>query len=137
MRVLVVEDQAVIAFMLADELAAAGHEIIGPARTSHEAIELAELHHPDYAFVDLDLEEKAVGLDVTEHLTAALDVNVIICTAQPALARQSQTGALGLIAKPYAPGEATTSLAVVEAVLTGKGSPTAFPPSFELLVNPQ
>jgi CheY-like chemotaxis protein len=136
-RVLVVEDVALLALMLADELTESGHEVIGPASTSREAIRLAEMHHPTFAFVDLDLEEKAIGLDVTERLTADMGVNVIICTGQPGVARRAQSGAIGLLKKPYGPEEAATSLAIAEAVVRGTGSPKPLPPSFELLVSPQ
>jgi len=136
-RVLVVEDRDGTAFMLTEQLVAAGHEVIGPARTSDQAIRMADAHRPAFAFVDLDIEEQTIALDVTEYLTAALDVNVIICTGRPGLARQTQTGAVGLISKPYAPGEAVASLSIVEALVTGNRSLAAFPPSFELLISPQ
>lgn len=132
-RVLVVEDQTVIALMLADELTDRGHEVVGPASTSHEALHLANVHAPTYAFVDLDLETKAVGLSLTEHLTGRLGVSVIICTAQPGLARKVACGAIGLLTKPYSPKDAVSCLAIVAAVLDGAQSLPRFPLSFELL----
>lgn len=136
MRVLVVEDNATIASALADALAHADHNVVGLAKSSSEALRLAERHALDVALVDLDLERKAVGLDLTQRLTADLDLDVIICTAQPELARRVSSGAIGLIRKPFDPKDVVASLSVIEAVQSGAGSPP-FPPSFELLVSPQ
>lgn len=137
MNVLVVEDHDVLASMLVEELTGAGHEVIGPAQTSGDALRLAEQHHPRFAFVDLDLERKAVGLELTERLTADLGVNVIICTAQPDIARRVQSGAIGLISKPYLPRDAVAGLAIVRSMVIGEMSLLQFPVSFELLINPQ
>ena len=137
MRVLVVEDQATTAFAVANELTKAGHEVIGPAKSSKEAMQLAQRDRLDIALVDLDLERKAVGLDLTQQLTADLDLDVIICTGQPDLARRAPSGAIGLIRKPYDPKDVVASVSVVADLKSGAHSPQAFPPSFELLVSPQ
>lgn len=136
-RILIVEDHNLVAFTLADELTEAGHDVIGPARTSEEALQEAELHRPHFAFVDLDLERKAIGLEVAQRLTADLGVSVVICTGNPALARRVQSGAIGLLSKPYFPSEAVDCLAIVEAAVAGRPSSERLPPSFELLVSPQ
>ncbi|HVF16921.1 MAG TPA: response regulator, partial [Steroidobacteraceae bacterium] len=101
MRVLVVEDNAILAEVLSNALAQAGHEVIGPANSSAEAIQLAENEDPQIALVDLDLEKESIGLDVAEQLTGELDIEVIICTARPELARRASSGAMGLISKPF------------------------------------
>lgn len=137
MNVLVVEDHHAVASMLVDELTGAGHEVIGPAQTPGEALRLAEQHHPTFAFVDVDLERKAIGLELTERLTADLGVNVIICTAQPDIARRVQSGAIGLISKPYLPRDAVAGLALVRSMVIGEMSLLQFPVSFELLISPQ
>lgn len=136
MRVLVVEDKAATAFVLANALTKAGHEVVGPARSTDEAMRLAADGRLDIALVDLDLERKAAGLDLTQQFTADLDVDVILCTGRPELARRSQSGAIGLISKPYDPKDVVKSLSVVQALKSGVSSPP-LPPSFELLVSPQ
>lgn len=136
MRILVVEDQATIAFMLAEQLTKAGHEVLGPAKSSREALQLAKDHELDIAVVDLDLERRAVGLDLTQQLTAERNLDVIICTGQPDLARRAPSGAIGLIRKPYDPKDVVASVSVIEALKSGAASP-AFPHAFELLINPQ
>ena len=134
MRVLVVQDQTATEW--ADELADAGHELIGPARTSRDALRLAKSRKPDIAFVDLDAEGQAVVIELTEDLTADEHLDVIVCTAQPDIARRSQSGAIGLLSKPCSPRDVIASISIVAAMKDGERSPT-LPPSFELLVSPQ
>ena len=56
MVVLVVEDEAIIAYCSAAMLEDAGYAVLGPAHTSAEALELARSKRPDVALIDIDLE---------------------------------------------------------------------------------
>jgi two-component system, response regulator PdtaR len=136
MRVLVVQDQTPTASGWLKELTNAGHELIGPARTSRDALQLAKTRDPDIAFVDLDAEGQALGLELTESLTADEHLDVIVCTEQPDIARRSQSGAMGLLSKPCSPQDVIASISIVAAMKDGERSST-LPPSFELLVSPQ
>ena len=118
MRVLIVEDQALIALSLRISLLAAGHAVIGPASTSAEALSLARDSRPDLAFVDVDLEAKKAGLNVAHQLATAR-VPVIFATGQVDPVRKSGLG-LGVLAKPYDPEEATHAVAWVQAVMHGQ-----------------
>jgi len=137
MRVLIVEDNVLLARVLTEALTEAGHEVIGPASSSGEAIQLAENEDPQIALVDLDLERWSIGLDVAEELTAELDIDVIICTATPELARRGSSGAIGLISKPYDLRDVVKSLSIVQAFPSENQPSPLLPPSFELLVSPQ
>ena len=59
MVVLVVEDEAIIAYCSAAMLEDAGYAVLGPAHTSAEALELARGKRPDVALIDIDLECRA------------------------------------------------------------------------------
>lgn len=54
-RVLIVEDEAVIAFDLEDALRNAGYDPIGPALTLAEALQLVEATNLDAAIVDVGM----------------------------------------------------------------------------------
>ena len=56
-RVLVVDDQVLIAMMLADMLREMGHEVIGPAQTASKALHFAQFVNLDCAILDIDLGE--------------------------------------------------------------------------------
>jgi DNA-binding response OmpR family regulator len=56
LRILLVEDDAVISALVADVLAELGHDVCGTARTEQEAIDAAALHKPDLMIVDAYLQ---------------------------------------------------------------------------------
>jgi chemotaxis family two-component system sensor kinase Cph1 len=55
-KILIVEDQAMISFLLEDVVVSMGHEIIGPAVNGRQALALAEQGGFDGALVDYNLE---------------------------------------------------------------------------------
>ncbi|HEY5759006.1 MAG TPA: response regulator, partial [Steroidobacter sp.] len=116
MRVLVVEDQWLIATDLADALLAAGHQVIGPALDSTHALLLAASEHPQLALIDIDLERRGIGLEIAERMHSEHDTAVIFTTAQPTLARTCHW-AFGLICKPYDVTEAAAAVDAVEMQL--------------------
>jgi CheY-like chemotaxis protein len=54
-RILVVEDEALVAMMLEDMLADLGCEVVGPAMRLDEGLELARLNGLDAAVLDINL----------------------------------------------------------------------------------
>lgn len=54
-RVLVVEDEPLIAFDVADHLREAGFEVVGPAASVPAALKLLEAHGCDLAVLDVNL----------------------------------------------------------------------------------
>ncbi len=57
LRILIVEDQAVIAMLLAEVLGGMGHDVCGIAYTEAEAVAAAARHDPDLMIVDARLGE--------------------------------------------------------------------------------
>jgi AmiR/NasT family two-component response regulator len=55
MRILIAEDEPIIALALAERLRRLGHDPIGPARDGIEAVEAARAHHPDLYLFDIDM----------------------------------------------------------------------------------
>jgi CheY-like chemotaxis protein len=133
MRILIVEDKALVALTLASSLEREGHEVIGPAPTSRRALQLGRDELPQLAFVDIDLEEKGVGLDVARQLYASCNCAVIFTTARPELARTCDC-AIGLICKPYSFDDAVLAVQTAHSIMRGE-RPLAsqVPRSLELL----
>lgn len=101
LRILVVEDEILIALELESLLQDSGHEVIGIAASSNEAVSLAETQHPDLAFVDIHLADGPTGVDVARRLTGELGVTVLFMTANAKRIPDDFAGAQGCIAKPY------------------------------------
>lgn len=59
-RILIVEDEYFVADDLAQQLEAAGAEVMGPAPTLERAVELLEAEEPDAAVLDINLRGERV-----------------------------------------------------------------------------
>lgn len=101
MRVLLVEDEALILMQLEALVEEAGHLVVGTAMRSGEAIDLGHALHPDIAFVDLSLSDGDTGLDVAQALQAMDGVMVLFVTANALRLGSDFAGAAGVIAKPF------------------------------------
>jgi DNA-binding NtrC family response regulator len=86
-RVLVVEDEVIIALELCMILAGLGHEVVGIALSGPQALRLAEQARPDLALVDVRLQGGADGVAVARELHGRLGVPPVFVTANPAACR--------------------------------------------------
>jgi two-component system, response regulator PdtaR len=132
MLTLVVEDDALSAFALADELELSGHSVVGPARSSGEAIVLVRARPPKLALIDLNLESEGAGLRVAQKISAEFDVSVVFVTGNVQTAREHAADALGVLVKPFDQAEVAAVVRYVEARLRGETPPPPSSPSFEL-----
>jgi len=70
LRVLVVEDELLIALQLESELAERGYRIVGPAQSLEEGLDLTRSERFDAAVLDINLGEES-SLPIAEELAAA------------------------------------------------------------------
>jgi two-component system, response regulator PdtaR len=101
LRILVVEDEILIALELESLLQDLGHEVVGMAASSAEALSLGQELKPDLAFVDVHLSDGPTGIDVARVLAAQQQVTVLFMTANAKRIPEDFAGAWGVIAKPY------------------------------------
>jgi CheY-like chemotaxis protein len=100
--VLVVEDDAIIAFELIEIIHAMGHAVCGIASTMATALALAAAHRPTLALLDIRLAGGDNGLEVARALRRQRSMPIILVTAFPADAARSGLEELGpVIAKPF------------------------------------
>jgi DNA-binding response OmpR family regulator len=131
MLILVAEDEAVIAFELELALVLAGHEVLGPAADEGEALRLAGERRPGLALVDIRLRDGGCGVRLARALEARWAVPSLFLSGQATQARAAGDAALGLIGKPYDPGEVVAAVAAVGELLAGR-RPGRLPPRLEL-----
>lgn len=132
MRILITEDEPLIAMSLAWELEEAGHEIIGPASTIEASIQLARAHHVELALLDIDLEKRGDGIILARRLRE-MDIPSVFISGQGAVARDNADLVVGFIGKPYNPEDIVRSVAVIGAVIHGEHPPPpAIPASLKL-----
>jgi two-component system, response regulator PdtaR len=89
LRVLVVEDEALIAMDVEAQLADAGCVVVGIAATLRQAQAIAACGLPDVAVVDLNLLDGKTGLAVAEHLSAVWGCGIVMATANPEAVRDA------------------------------------------------
>lgn len=70
MKVMIVEDEMLIAMELENEVEMAGHQVTGTAMNRNQAFELVERERPDFAFVDVHLQDGPTGVDVGRDIAA-------------------------------------------------------------------
>jgi len=72
-RILVVEDDFLIAMQTETALSDAGFEVVGTAATAEEAISLAREKHPALAVTDIRLAGERDGIDAARQLFSEFD----------------------------------------------------------------
>lgn len=68
MRLLIVEDDPIIAMHLAMLVAELGHEVCATAASAAGAIALSALHKPDVVLMDIRLAEGSSGIDAAREI---------------------------------------------------------------------
>jgi CheY-like chemotaxis protein len=80
-RILIVEDEAIVALDLCARLEARGHVVAGVAASAAEALTLARSTRPELALVDIRLRDGDDGIDVAEALARDQGTAVVFLTA--------------------------------------------------------
>jgi DNA-directed RNA polymerase specialized sigma24 family protein len=82
-RVLIIEDESIIALDLARILGELGHDVVGTAPTKSEAVRIAKAERPGLVLADIRLADGSSGVDATGEILKSFDVPVIFITAYP------------------------------------------------------
>ncbi len=80
-KILVVEDEMIIANNICDNLEALGYEALEPAISYSEAIERIGEESPDIAILDIQLSGKKTGIDLAKEIRDSYDFPFIFLTS--------------------------------------------------------
>lgn len=100
-RVLIVEDELIIALDLEDMVTDVGFEVSGLASSLEHALNLAEA--TDIAFVDVNLSDGASGPAIGRILAEDFGITVVFMTGNPEVVADGVQGTLGVVSKPVSP----------------------------------
>jgi DNA-binding response OmpR family regulator len=134
LKVLIAEDELLIADLLEEALVANGYEVCGIARTVDEAVALGELHKPDLAVLDVRLAKGSHGPEIARRLNSKGKFGVLYATGDDA-----RNSALTLadgeasISKPYHTEHVVRALVIVREIMTAGTAAPPFPSGFRLL----
>ena len=121
-RVMIIEDEPVIALNLHDIVEAAGHEVVGSAGTVDDAVKLARETRPGLILADIRLQDGGSGLDAVNRILAEADVPVVFITAFPEyLLTGERPEPTFLVTKPFDPF--TVTVTISQALLTWPEAP--------------
>lgn len=126
-RVLIVEDEVLLATELEYLVADSGAEPVGHAMTSPEAVALAEKLRPDLALVDVHLADGPTGIEAARTMTDHCGAIVLFITANMKRLPADFAGACGVMSKPYSEHQIRMALAFIAACVA-RGCATGSPP---------
>jgi DNA-binding NarL/FixJ family response regulator len=112
-RVLIVEDDYLVASELAATLADAGLRVVGVAGTADQAIQLARTYRPDLAVVDVRLIGQRDGVDAALVIFNELGIRSIFASAHDdpdTRERAKRAAPIGWLGKPYSPARLITMI---------------------------
>jgi PAS domain S-box-containing protein len=107
-KVLIIEDEIVVAHDLEDMLGQRGYEVVGIVSTGEEAVEKARATNPDLVLADIKLAGPMDGIEAAERIGSELDAAIIYLTARTEsdfFERAKETEPYGYLTKPVAPQE--------------------------------
>lgn len=116
-RLLLVEDEPLVAFDNEHFLRDLGFEIVATVDTAAEAIELLASHEVDLVLVDVRLADGDQGIEVAKAAHAKGAGVLIVSAACPVEARAF---AAGCLAKPYSQRDLRGAIDAIEAKLAGR-----------------
>lgn len=110
-RVLIIEDEPLIAEDIADLVRRMGHEVIGSAARESEALDLARDRQPELILADIQLKGGDSGIRAVQNILRSAAVPVIFITGFPErLLTGEQLEPVFLISKPFEPEVLKTAI---------------------------
>ncbi len=103
-RILVVEDEHIVAMGIKKMLKSLGYQVTGIASTGEDAINKAESTFPDLVLMDIMLKGDLDGIEAAGEIIKRFDLPVVYLSAysdSKLLDRAKQTGPSGYIVKPF------------------------------------
>ena len=130
-RILIIEDEALVAMELRFVLEDLGYEVVGSAADARTARALAKDSDIDLALVDIHLSDGPTGVELGRGLANDNGVTVLYITANPGMLREGVAGTIGVLSKPT--DERVVQHAVDYALRRRQGQPVDYaPPGLQL-----
>jgi len=82
-RVLIIEDETIIALDIENLVTEMGHKVTGIATTRDDAIRMAKEQKPDIILTDIQLADGSSGIDAAVAILKDFDIPVVFITAYP------------------------------------------------------
>lgn len=114
-KVLVVEDEKIVALEIKSRLKKLGYLVPSVASTGEEAISRTEAFLPDLVLMDIMLKGSVDGIEAARQIREKMDIPIIYLTAyadSETLERAKVTAPYGYILKPFEENDLRTSIEI-------------------------
>jgi CheY-like chemotaxis protein len=103
-RIMIIEDEPLIAMDIEQMVETLGHEVVGIARTHQEALKLYNAEKPAMVLADIQLADGSSGIDAVNDILKTDAIPVIFITAFPErLLTGERSEPTFLVTKPFNP----------------------------------
>ena len=113
-KILIADDEHLVASGMAVNLRELGYDVIGPASDGDEAIDLCRTHQPDMALLDIKMPKKD-GLQAAEVVFKQMGIPVMIFSAYSDpeyITSGTRIGVFGYLLKPVTPDQMRVGISV-------------------------
>jgi response regulator NasT len=111
-RILVAEDEALIRMDLIEMLREAGYEVVAEAVNGEQAIELAQIHKPDLAILDVKMPVLD-GISAAEKIISIAPVLMLTAFSQRELVERARdAGVMAYVVKPFSIGDLVPAIEI-------------------------
>ncbi|WP_292367610.1 response regulator [Methanoregula sp. UBA64] len=103
-RIMIVEDETIVAMTLEDALRNMGYAVVGPVSTADDAVRLAETEKPDLILMDIRIKGDRDGISAAEEINEKHNIPIVYLTAHgddKTLERAMKTQPYGYLTKPF------------------------------------
>ena len=121
-RILIVEDETIVAMTIEDALQTMGYAVVGTVSTSEDAIKMAGTTRPDLILMDIRIQGEKDGIATAEEITAMYHIPIVYLTAhadETTFRRAMKTQPYGYLTKPFRDRELHST---IEMLCTSTGS---------------
>jgi len=133
LKVMIAEDDLLVADLLEESLVESGYEVCGIVRTVDEAVDLGKRTNPELAVLDLRLANGGLGTEIAAQLEHKGHLGVLYATGNLGYIELTRDNGEACIGKPYRPADVVRALEIVEQIVTTGIASRPFPPGFRLL----
>ena len=111
-KILVAEDEALIRMDLIEMLREAGYEVVAEAVNGEQAIELAQIHKPDLAILDVKMPVLD-GISAAEKIISIAPVLMLTAFSQRELVERARdAGVMAYVVKPFSIGDLVPAIEI-------------------------
>jgi DNA-binding response OmpR family regulator len=133
LKVMIAEDDLLIADMMEEVLIEGGYKVCGIGRTVAAMVALARKHKPDLAILDVRLADGELGTEIAVALADFPRLGILYVTGNVAAVMRGGIGGQACLKKPYRAIDLLRGLEIVTAMIDTGATPLPFPPGFEVL----